>query len=145
MAAAGEQAQEGRLEGMVAEVERSHVTVQVVDRDERQRRPHASALAALSPTRSAPASPGPLVTATSLDAVEGLAGLGERFGDRRDDELEVPARGDLGDDAAEARVQLGLGGDDVGEDATVRGHERGRGLVAGGLEPEDQLFRRALH
>ena len=47
------------------------------------------------------------------------------------------AGGDLGDDAAVARV-LGLGVDDVGEGATPVGfHDRRAGVVAGGLYSED--------
>ena len=76
--------------------------------------PSASDFAAATPTSSAPASPGPAVTAIastsrSVDA-GGLAGPLDRGHHR----LEVGPRRDLGYDAAEARVLLHRGGDRVG-------------------------------
>ena len=53
-------------------------------------------------------------------------------------ELEVPARRDLWHDAAVARVDVRLRGDDVGADLAPLGDERRRCLVAGGLDAEDQ-------
>ena len=79
-------------------------------------RAHASAFAAESPTSSAPIRPGPLVTATRSTSSSDAPASPSASRIDRDDELEVPPRRDLGDDAAEARVQLGLRGDDVGED-----------------------------
>src|SRR5262249_58859930 len=73
-----------------------------------------------------------------LYSVEAFPGLGERLVDRRDDELEMPAGRDLRHDAAKAGMQVGLGRDDVREDAAVLGYERGRGLVTGRLQAENQ-------
>ena len=81
-----------------------------------RRRGAAIAFAVLTPTRRAPIRPGPDRHRDRLDVLERGAGLGQRGLDHRDGELEVMARGDLGDDAAEARVRLGLRGDRVGED-----------------------------
>ena len=69
-----------------------------------RRRGAAIAFAVLTPTRRAPIRPGPTVTATASTSSSEAPGLGERGLDDRDRELEVMARGDLGDDAAEARV-----------------------------------------
>ena len=102
------------------------------------RLPHATRLRRAQADEQRAGEPRPARDRDPLDAVEALPGFGERLVDRRDDELEVPARRDLGDDAAEPRVQLGLGGDDVGEDPPVGGYERRRGLVTGRLETEDQ-------
>ena len=52
----------------------------------------------------------------------------------------MTTRGDLGHDAAEAGVQLGLRGDDVGAQTSGAVEDRRRGLVAGGLDREDQLL-----
>ena len=49
----------------------------------------------------------------------------------------MPARRDLGHDAPVPRVQIRLRGDDRGEDHAVARDDGGRGLVAGGLDPED--------
>ena len=68
--------------------------------------------------------------------------------DRRNG-LHVGARGQFGEDAAVAGVQLDLRGDDVGEDFASVAHDGRRRLVAGGLDTEDEAhaagsgFRRA--
>ncbi len=144
VAAAREQAEERRLERIVAEEEGSDVRVQVVDRDERQPASPRDRLRRAQADEERAGKPGPARDRDPLDVVEGPTRFGERFIDRRDDEFEVPARGDLGDDTAEPRVQLGLRRDDVGEDATVAGYERGRGLVTRGLETEDQVATRCV-
>ena len=84
------------------------------------RRDQASAFAAASPTSSAPISPGPCVTATRSTSSSVAPRVAERLADDGRDELEVAARGDLGHDAAVPRVQVGLRGDDVGQDLAVR-------------------------
>ena len=114
--AAREQREERRLERLGLEVERRDVRVQVVDRDERQARSdQASAFAAETPTSSAPISPGPRVTATASTSASVASASASASATTGANELEVPARGDLGHDPAVARVQVGLRGDDVRE------------------------------
>ncbi len=72
-----------------------------------------------------------------VDVVERCAGIGERLANDRQHELEVPSRRDLGHDAPELRVEVGLRGDDVRADLAVVRDERRGGLVARGLERED--------
>ena len=93
--------------------------MQVVDRDERQPAPPRERLRGGEPDEQRADQPGPWVTATALDVAERRARLAERLAHDRRDELEVAPRGDLGDDAAVAGVQLGLRGDDVREDLAV--------------------------
>ena len=100
-------------------------------------RPQAMPLAAASPTSSAPISPGPRVTATRSISSSVDARPVERLAHDRRDQLEVPPRGDLRNDPAEAGVQLGLGGDDVRPDLPRRRDDRRGGLVAGRLQAED--------
>ena len=57
--------------------------------------------------------------------------------DRRHHRLEVGPAGDLGHDAAEARVLVDAAGDRVGEQG-VAADDADAGLVAGGLDAEDQ-------
>ena len=64
---------------------------------------HAIALAAETPTRSAPIRPGPARHRDRVDRV-----TVERGFDDRSDQLEVTPARNLGHDTAEARVQLGL-------------------------------------
>ena len=101
----------------------------------------ASDFAVLTPTSSAPISPGLAVTAIASISSRVAAGVVERRVDHRVDQLEVAARGDLGDDAAEAGVQLGLRGDDVAEHARAV-EDGGAGVVAGGLDREDPASSR---
>ena len=75
-------------------------------------RDQAIALAAESPTSSAPIRPGPRVTPIRVEIVELDARLVEGLPDDRPDELEVATRGDLRHDPAVARVELGLRRDD---------------------------------
>jgi hypothetical protein len=48
--------------------------------------------------------------------------------------LEMSARRHLWDDAAEARMEVRLRGDHVGEDRQIIGEDRGGSLVTGGFE-----------
>ena len=136
MATACEQADERRLDRIGLQVERGDVAVEMVDRGEGQlvcprERFRGSETDEERPDQARPAGDGDLV-----DVVERRPGLAERLAQHGQDELEVAPRGDLGDDAAETGVQVGLGRDDVGADLAVPGDERRRGLVAGGLERE---------
>ena len=47
---------------------------------------------------------------------------------------EVFAGGEVGDDAAVFLMEVGLGGDDVGEDVETVGDDGGGGFVAGGFD-----------
>ena len=55
----------------------------------------------------------------------------------------VLTAGDLRVDAAETPVELDLAGDPVAEDMAAVRHDRGRGLVATGLDSEDAACGRA--
>ena len=75
---------------------------------------HASAFAVCSPTSSAPTRPGAWVTAMPSIVGERRARALERRLHHGHDVEDVRARGELGHDAAVARVDLVLRGDDVG-------------------------------
>ena len=101
----------------------------------------ASALAADTPTSSAPISPGPIVHATASMRCVLDAGLDDRPGDHRVEQVEVGAAGDLGHDAAERRVQVDLRADDARHDVAAAHHERRRRLVAARLDAEHERVR----
>ena len=103
----------------------------------------ASDFAVATPTRSAPIRPGPRVTASDSSPRELHLGLGQRRIDHRVDELEVMPRCDLRHHPAIARVSGSLRGDHVGADVTPIG-DRGAGVVAGGLDREDQASTAAV-
>ena len=67
------------------------------------------------------------------DLIEPDVRLAQRLVDDRQQPLQVGAGGDLRHDAAEAGVQVGLRGDDVGQDRRLVGEDGGGGLVAGGF------------
>ena len=69
----------------------------------------------------------------------------ERLLDHGRDQLEMPATRNLGHDAAEARMQLVLRRDHARDDLAVVGDERGGGLVAARLDPEDHDCRASRH
>ena len=138
--AAREQAEERRLDGVGLEEERCDVAVQMVDRDERQTARPGERLRSREPDKQRADQARPPSDCDTTDVVEAHSALRERLPDDGHDELEMPPRGDLRDDASVARVQVGLRGDDVREDAPVLGDERGRRLVARRLEPEDQAL-----
>ena len=102
----------------------------------------ASALAVATPTSSAPTSPGPCVTATRSTSSSVAPASASAASTTGVDQLEVVARGDLGDDAAEAIVDA-LRGDHVRADLAVARDDRGAGVVAARLEREDQRSRRS--
>ena len=68
----------------------------------------AIAFAALTPTSSAPARPGPWHAATASRSPKLDAGLDQRVRDHRRDQLDVRPARDLGHHTAEARVQIDL-------------------------------------
>jgi hypothetical protein len=136
VAAAREQAEERRLEGLGFQVQRCHVPVQVVDGREREPSPERDSLRRSDADEERPDQAGPACDADEIDVVERCAALVERVADDVRDELEVPPRRHLRHDAAEARVQLGLRRDDVRPHAPVLDDRRG-GLVARRLDPED--------
>ncbi len=61
----------------------------------------------------------------------------ERLVDDGQDPLDVRPRGDLRHDAAEAAVQLVLGGHDAAENLQGVGDDRRGRFVAGGLQEEE--------
>ena len=137
---------EGRFVEEVVPVEiRTRKGVQVVDRDERKAARPCKRLGGGHADEQRADQPGALRDRDAVDAVERRAGLGERLADHRRDELEMTARRDLGDDPAEARVQVRLRRDDVRTQLAVVGDERRGRLVAGRLDAEDQTETGSFH
>ena len=77
----------------------------------------AIAFAAAIPTSSAPTSPGPNVTATPSTSANPTSAAASASSSRGFERLDVGAGRDLGDDAAEALVQVHLRRDQVRADA----------------------------
>ena len=97
----------------------------------------ASAFAALTPDEQRAREPR---TVTRGDGVEGTqlhARLDERLLDHLGDELDVGPAGDLGDDAAEARMEIDLARHHRRAHHAAVFDDRGGGLVARRLDPED--------
>ena len=109
----------------------------MVDGDQRQLLREGEALRGGETDKERADQSGPLGHGHGVEALELGVSLGQRLPHDWEEELEVSPRGDLRDDAAEASVQLGLRGNDVGTNIPVGGHHRGRRLVARGLERED--------
>ena len=118
--AAREQAEERRLDRLRLEVERGDVAVQVVDRDERQVPRPRDRLRRGDADEQRADEARALRDRDAVDVVERRARLPERLAHDGRDQLEMPARRDLRDDAAEPRVQVRLRRDDVRADLAVR-------------------------
>src|SRR6185437_16884957 len=97
------------------------VPVQVVDRSEREPASPGQRLRGRETDEERADEPRPGGDGDHVDIVEASAALGERRVDHGRYELEMAARCDLRHDAAVARVQLGLGGDDARPDLAVDG------------------------
>ncbi len=117
--------------------------MQMVDRDERQPACPGQGLCGRDANEQGADKTGSLRDGDEVHVVERGVGVVERPSNRRKQQLEMMARRDLRDDAAVPRVQLGLRGDDVGEEPAVLRDERRRGLVAGGLDSEDHAEARS--
>ena len=139
VAAARDQAEERRLDRVGLEEVRRDVTVEVVDRDQRLAVRRGQRLGRAQPDQQRADQPGALGDRDLVDLGEAGARLLERGGHHRVDQLEVVARGDLGDDSAVALVERSLGGDDVGEDPRPV-DDGGAGVVARRFESEDQAI-----
>ena len=143
---------ERRLDLGVGEHVREDVPLEVVHADERQPGRHREPLRVRDAHHERADEPGPV---RDRDRVESREGSGpsspsaaparsQRLVDDADDRLGVLAARDLGHDAAEARVEVDLARDDVGEQLAPAAHDRGGGLVARRLDREDELGLRPL-
>ena len=91
MAAAREQAEEGRVERLGTEIEGRDVPVEVVHRREGQPASERDPLRGREPDEERPDQPRPRRHGHEVDVVERRAGLGEGLPHDRRDELEMPS------------------------------------------------------
>jgi len=114
------------------------VPLQVVDADQRQPLPEGQPFGEVDADEQAAGQAG---AARHGDGVEGVVAEGgflHRLADDRADDLDVGAGGDLREDAAVRRMQVNLGGDDIGDDVPPVADDGGSGLVATGFDAQDQ-------
>jgi len=76
-----------------------------------------------------------------VEVLEADAGFGDGGAGDGDDVAEVLTGGEFGDDAAVVGMEGDLAGDDVGEGLGALADDGGGGLVAGGLDAEDEAGR----
>ena len=110
----------------------------VVDGDERQAARPCDRLRRREPDEERADEARALCDAHLADIRERDVRVLERGADHRGDELEVPPRGDLRDDAAVTRVQIRLRGHDEESSSAVAGDDGGRRLVARRLDAQDR-------
>ena len=120
------------------ERERRDVPAQVVDGRERQPARPGDRLARGEAHEQRADQPRALRRRDERDLVERDRGVLERRLDDGADELEVPARGHLRHDPAEALVQLRLRAPDRRSHDELEVDHRGARVVAGGLDRQDQ-------
>ena len=133
VAAARDQAEERRLDRIGLEEVGRDVTVEVIDPDQRQPVRGGQRLCRAHADQQRPDQPGGRRDRDGVKIGKLSPGVREGPVDHGVDELEVVARGDLGDDASVALVEGGLRGNEVGENPGAV-EDRGAGVVAGGLE-----------
>ncbi|MFN8112164.1 MAG: hypothetical protein U0R51_03080 [Solirubrobacterales bacterium] len=102
-------ARKGGSIGSALEVGGGDVALEVVDGDQRLAGGGRERLRGVDADQQGADQPGLFVTAIASIGIEAVAGVLERRVDHRVDQLQMPARGDLGNDAAaEAGVEAGL-------------------------------------
>ena len=132
--AAGDEAHEGRFDAQ--RVVRGDVPLEVVHRDQGQSAAVGERLRRRQADEQGADQARALGRGDGAEVVPAHAGLGHGLSDDLVDELGVATRRHLRHHAAELGVQLVLRGDDRREDLGPA-HDRGAGVVAGGLHGED--------
>jgi hypothetical protein len=111
----------------------------MVHRHERQARGRGQCLGRRETHEQRADQPRPGGRGDECDVAQPRPRAGERVVHDRVDQLQVMARRDLGHHSAVALVEARLGGDDVAEHPPVARDDRRAGVVARGLEREDQV------
>ena len=111
---------ERRLERLGAEIQGGHVALEMVDRREWEAPRPGECLGRGDADEERADEAWALRDGDPIDVVERHLRVVECRPHDRGHELEVPARRDLGDDASESRMQIGLRGDDGREHVAFR-------------------------
>ena len=133
---------ERELDAWILEPGRVQVGFEVVHPDVRNVEGQRQRLRRAHPDQQCAREARPMARGDRVELREVGAGLDERLGDDPTDELRVRAARDLRDHAPEARVQVDLARHDARADVVAVVDDRGRGLVAARLDPEDRYQRR---
>jgi hypothetical protein len=109
----------------------------MVHRDQRLARGVCERLAGDQPDHHPTDQPRPRGRGDRIDIGQRQLRIGQGRDDQRLQCLDMRARGDLGDYAAERRVRRFLPQQPMRQDLTVAGDERGGSFVAGGFDAEN--------
>ena len=134
VAAGGHQAEEGRLEFRMGEVERRDVAAQMMHRYQRFVGRVGQPFGEVHAHEHGPDEAGRKGDGHGVHVVDGLAGIQQGLFHGGADELAVAAAGDLRHDAAVQRLFFYAGGDDVAQQVPAILHQGCGGLVAGGFD-----------
>ena len=139
-----EQDHEGQLEVGLLQQRGVEVGLEVVDGDERHVPRQGQRLGRRHADQERPDQPGTVGGGHGVDLAPrrrpgtvGQPRLDEGLGHHRHDEVDVGPAGDLGHDAAVAGVEVDLAADHRRQHGRAPLDDRGGGLVAGGLDPQD--------
>ena len=133
VAAGGHQAEEGRFQLRVGQVQRSDVAPQVVHRHKGLVCRVGQAFGKVYAHQHCADEARRKGDGHGVHIVDGLACIQQGFFHRGTDELAVAAAGDLRHDAAIQRLFFHAGGDDVAQQVPAVLHQSCGGLVAGGF------------
>ena len=136
VAARDHERQERMLRRIVGQERGVDVSLQVIHGHQRQPVDVRKGLRDGAPHQQGADEPRALRDGDSVEIGQAHVGVRERLLHDRHDDLEVTARGELGDDAAVGGVDGILRGDDAREDTTAVGEHRRRRFVTRAFDPE---------
>ena len=136
-----EQHDDRQFDRRVVEQRRVEVRFEVVDPDERHVPREGQRLGRRHTDEEGTDQPRSDRARHCIDAPLVDAGLDDRPGDHRVEQVEVGAAGDLRHHSSERDVQLDLRADDARHDVASAHHQCRRGLVAARLDAQDERLR----
>ncbi len=137
MSAADDQADAGEDVASGRQASGVDVALDVIDADQRHVQAHREHLGGADADQQSADQPRRIVDGDAADVFEAYRRLLQRLVDDRQQTLQMGAGGDLRHDAAEAGVQIGLRGDDAGENHQLVGEDGRRRFVTGGFDGQE--------
>ena len=137
MPARDQEQQVGEFERVVDQARAQRVALQVVDGEQRQVVDRGDGFAGHQAHHDRADQAGAGGGGHAVEGGEADAGVRHGTGDEAVEVVHMAARGDLRHDPAIGRVVRALGEHEVGQHAALAGYQRGCGLVATGLDAED--------
>ncbi len=131
MTAAGKQQQIGKIEIGIDQARAERMAFEMVDRDQRLAGRERETLAGEQADHHPADQARPGGRGDAIDLGNFNIGFAQHLADQAGKDIDMGARGNFGDNAAERAVRFILADHRLGEDLPVAGHQRGGAVVAG--------------